>query len=194
MSNISTNDAEVRSKEAATYYRDKNYKAAFAAYLSLAKAGFTASQRFVGWLYFRGEGIAKDYNQALFWFKEAGEKLDAEAMFGMARVYMAKGQHKVAYEWYEKSASMNYLPSLYWIARFHRDGILGRKNETEALRIFQQAATSGHLKSQREYSIMLIKGYAGLFQRILGILYFCRFVALTIYQGFGDRSDPRAVI
>lgn len=194
MATTSEGDAKAKSIEAAKLYSSDKYGEAFSAYLDLAKEGYATSQRFVGWLYFRGEGVNKDYDQALLWFKKAAEKHDIEAMFGVGRVYMAKGEYKTAFDWYKRSAGRNYLPSKYWVARFHRDGLVGQKDDTIAFRMFREAATLGHLKSQREYSVMLIKGYAGLFGRLKGILLFGKLIACAIYQGMRDPSDPKAIV
>ncbi len=61
--------ADFRSGMEALKRRD--FSAAFAAWEPLAKKGDSNAQVRLGELYFRGDGVAKDYEEALAWFRQA---------------------------------------------------------------------------------------------------------------------------
>lgn len=184
---------EERTREAAFLYDNGRYKESFNIYLETAEQGNVKSQRFIGWLYFRGEGTQIDKERAIYWFNKAAQSGDEEAMFGVARVYMSDSNYSEALSWYKESASKQYLPSMYWVAKFLYQGISIQKDEEDALKLFHQAANLGHLKSLREYSVILIKGKNGLLGRPKGIFLFFKFVVLVLVQSVRDPMDQKAI-
>ena len=53
--------------------RDGNYKAAFEIWLSLSRNGDVSAQTSLAFLYKNGQGVERDLNKAITWFKEAPE-------------------------------------------------------------------------------------------------------------------------
>ena len=54
-------------EEAAQLYVKGEFRKSFSIYAALAEEGHVLSQRFLGWLYFRGEGVEADLDKALVW-------------------------------------------------------------------------------------------------------------------------------
>ncbi len=185
---------EERSMRAAKLYREERYEDAFHAYLSLAEQGYVASQRFVGWLYFRGEGVQRDKTQALLWLEKAAEGGDAEAAFGVGRVLMSDQRFGDAYKWYEMAGQQGYLPAMYWTARFLQNGWGVNEDKRLALSTYAEAAQLGHIQSMRNYARMLLSGYGGPIGIFKGVLWFARFLIDVFRIGIWDLSDPRAVV
>jgi len=190
------NDDKVKDKldHAADLYQSGDLDEARSIYFELANSGSIVSQRFLGWMFYRGDGVEVNKSEALRWFTKAAEQGDLEAMFGMARVYMSQKYNQKAFVWYQKSATEGFLPSMYWEARFYREGIEVDQDREIAYRRFNEAATKGHLQSMREVSIMLITGYKGIFGVIKGLALFAKFIVLTIKQGFIDPLDYKGMI
>ncbi|MES9858994.1 MAG: tetratricopeptide repeat protein [Sedimenticola sp.] len=179
---------------AAASYSRGDWKDAFNRYKELAETGCVECQRFVGWMYFRGEGVNVDLEKAMYWLKEAAQAGDQEAAFGVGRAYMSKQEYETAYSWYKKGAEEEFLPSIYWIARFNRDGYGVKRDEEKAFLMFKLGASLGHLKSLREYSIWLLKGSRGIFGIPIGFFLFVKLVLLSIRQAIKDPLDYKGMI
>jgi uncharacterized protein len=81
-------------------------------YLAKAQAGDVDAQYNIGIMYYHGEGVAKDHDQALKWFHLAAEQNDAEAQFNLGFMY-GKGEgtpknHRASMEWFQKAASQGH--------------------------------------------------------------------------------------
>jgi TPR repeat protein len=194
LSMIEKLNQEERSRKAYDLYFSGNMPEAFSSYMELAKEGYVASQRFVGWLYFRGEGVAKDNDKALFWFNQAAASEDSEAMFGIGRVFMERGDYQAAFSWFEKSSGKDFLPAAYWVARFLRDGIGIEADKAKAFEIFKQTAVLGHLQSLREYALMLLGEDAGLVSKAKGVFLLGKLFVLSVIIGLKDTRDLRGMI
>jgi TPR repeat protein len=181
-------------EQAASFYAHGEWKEAFRIYKKEAEAGCVECQRFIGWMYFRGDGVKVDLEKATYWLEKAANSGDMEATFGLGRIYMSKKEYINAYNWYEEGANRDFLPSIYWVARFNRDGYGVERNEEKAFLLFQRGALFGHLKSLREYSIMLLSGKRGILKAPLGFYCFLKLLFLTIRQAIKDPLDYKGMI
>jgi len=145
-------------------------------------------------MYFRGDGVDEDKSQALHWLSKAADQNDLEAMFGVARVYMSMKEFDKAFSYYKKSADKGFLPSIYWVGRFYRDGISVAQDVKSALGLFDKGAKQGHLHSMRELAVMKIKGCKGVMGRLCGLFLFTKFMVLTVVQGVIDPFDSKGMI
>lgn len=178
-------------EKAKNFYLSGNYKEAFKIYHELALDGSVGCQRFTGWMYFLGEGVPADIAQALYWFKAAAEAGDPEAEFGVGRVYTRKKDYKSAMAWYEKSASHGFVPSIYRIARMYRYSHGVHTDISKAVHMLRYAAEKGHLRSARDYAVLLIKGYQGLWGRIKGVVLFGKTLIITSILAAKDPNNWR---
>jgi TPR repeat protein len=81
-------------------------------YLAKAQAGDVDAQYNIGIMYYHGEGVARDHDQALKWFHLAAEQNDAEAQFNLGFMY-GKGEgtpknHRASMEWFQKADSQGH--------------------------------------------------------------------------------------
>ena len=60
-------------------YRRHDYATAFAKFKGLAAQGDSSAQSNLGLMYAKGEGVAQDYKQALFWYGKAAAQRDSSA-------------------------------------------------------------------------------------------------------------------
>jgi uncharacterized protein len=56
-----------------------DYKAALNELIPLAEKGYAGAQYSLGWMYFNGQGVPKDYDEALRWYREAADQGHAGA-------------------------------------------------------------------------------------------------------------------
>ena len=52
-----------------------------------ADQGVASAQYNLGGMYYRGEGVAQDYTQALFWYRKAADQGDAYAQYNLGGMY-----------------------------------------------------------------------------------------------------------
>lgn len=176
---------------AADHYRNKNYKEAFSIYFELASNGSSSSQRFIGWMYFLGEGVTKDKEKALFWLKKAAIENDLEAQFGLGKVYSDIGDKQSAVHWYQKSASKNFVPSMYQIAKMNLEGTIDNADKNKAMKLLGYAVKKGHIRSTKDYATLLINGNQGPLGRIKGIYLYVKFLFIVIFLAFQDPNSDR---
>ena len=69
-------------------YQQKDYAAAFKELTPLADKGDPDAQFIVGKMYWRGEGVLKDLNQGMKYFKRSAEQGNADAQFFMGSIYV----------------------------------------------------------------------------------------------------------
>jgi uncharacterized protein len=84
----------------------------FRKYLEKAQAGDVDAQYNIGILYYHGEGIRKDHDEALKWFHLSAEQGDAEAQYNLGFMYGrgegAPKDHRASMEWFQKAASQGH--------------------------------------------------------------------------------------
>ena len=73
----------------------------------VAKQGNAKAQYNLGGMYYNGQGVRKDYAQAVQWYRKAAEQGIAQAQYNLGLMY-AKGEgvrqnYKIAKEWFGKA-------------------------------------------------------------------------------------------
>lgn len=176
---------------AAKLYREKNFEKAFYAYYELAANGSSSSQRFIGWMYFLGEGVAKDKEKSLYWFKKAAAVGDLEAQFGLGRLYSSIGDNQSAIYWYQKSSSEGFLPSTYHVAKMNLEGTIDNADKDKAMNLFGFAAKRGHIRSTKEYATLLINGNQGVLGKLKGAYVYIKLLITVIVLAFKEPNSDR---
>lgn len=80
--------AAVDLKSAKRAYAQKNYAAALKGFAPLAEQGNADAQFFLGKMYWTGEGVLKDSDQAMKWFKLSAQQGNADAQFYVGSFYL----------------------------------------------------------------------------------------------------------
>ena len=66
-------------EEGMARYNDDQYEAAYEILLPLAKDGNDEAQFFIGLMYYRGEHVEHDVEQAAYWFKRSANQHNVDA-------------------------------------------------------------------------------------------------------------------
>jgi TPR repeat protein len=116
-----------------------------------AEAGDASAQWNLAVLYGNGEGVSKDFNQALDWLKKAAANGNPSAQFKLGELY-AKGEGvpkdvTSAVQWYDKAAQ-GYAPFKMDIWFIYHHGINVPKDETKAMKLLQEIAANGNPADQ----------------------------------------------
>jgi len=93
-------------------YEKGEYQKALELYTSAAEQGVVDAQLLLGFLYFNGEAVAKNYPTAYKWFKKAADQGDARSQSQLGMMYdTGEGvpqDFKTAAFWYDKAARQNF--------------------------------------------------------------------------------------
>ena len=85
--------------------------------LDLAQQGNAQAQTYIGYLYYTGEGVPRDYSAAAKWYRKAAEQGYANAQFRLGDAYH-NGQgvskdYQEAFKWYRKAAEQGVADAQY---------------------------------------------------------------------------------
>lgn len=67
-------------------YRRGDYSQAFRGFTVLAQKGQPWAQNYLAWMLENGQGVARDLNVAIDWYKKAAEQNDKDAQFNLGRI------------------------------------------------------------------------------------------------------------
>ena len=182
---------EKQFQKAYDFYEAENYREAFNEYYALAEQGYSNCQTFVGWMYFAGKGIEKNYTKAEEWLTKAANANDAESMFYLGKLFIENKDYEKAINWFEKSADQNYAPSVYKLGCLYERNKSIKNDKQKAYSLFKQASDLGHLFARRDYAIKLLKGYGGVFSWFKGVYLYLTVFFSAIKIANADPDDER---
>lgn len=104
----STNSANDIAQRANDLNSQGRYTEAFPLVIQLAEQGNVSWQGLLGYLYYEGQGVTKDYTRAVYWFRKAAEQDDVNAQYSLGVMYkegrgVARNNNKASY-WFKKAA------------------------------------------------------------------------------------------
>lgn len=113
----------------------------------LAEHGNVLAQYKLGLMYNNGEGVPKDFHEAVNWFYRAASLGYAPAQSSLG-VKFEKGQgierdYGEAVEWYRRGAEQGYATAQYRLGRMYALGHGVGRDYTEAMAWFKLAAAQG---------------------------------------------------
>jgi hypothetical protein len=125
--------------------------------VAAANEGDVDSQLDLAEMYYGGEGLKKDYAEALKWYRKAADKRDSLAQFWMGRLY-ERGEgvpmdSRAAVNWYRQSADQNLAMAQYALAVALYNGTGIEKNQAQAAHWFRRAALQGDADAQYNLSL-----------------------------------------
>ncbi len=93
-------------------------------YLQKAGDGDVDAQYNLGIIYYHGEGIPKDFAQAMIWFQKAAEQDDADAQYNLGFMYGrgegVKKSHGQSFEWFKKAAALGHAGAQEILAKMQK--------------------------------------------------------------------------
>jgi TPR repeat protein/serine/threonine protein kinase len=130
--------------------------------LALAESGDVQAQAKLGNMYLRGQGVAKDYGEALKWLRKAAEQGDTDAKLAVGTMY-AKGDgvaqdYVEALQWFSQAASKGNRDAEYAISRMYLTGEGVAQNYGVALEWLRKAASQGSRDAECELGRLYLFG------------------------------------
>jgi len=122
-----------------------------AALTSKATAGDVAAMYRLGAMYFEGQGVAKDYQQAHKWFEAAAARNYTPAINGLARMYIEGAgvdrDPAVAAQFFMQGAELNDALSQFSLAELYARGAGVPRDPVAAYKWLLLASLNGHPKA-----------------------------------------------
>jgi TPR repeat protein len=113
----------------------------------LAEQGDAEAQGSLGYAYHRGNGVPRDYAEAVKWFSKAAEQGDFDAR-EMLLLEFPQDYAEAATKWRREAAEQGYAEAQYILATAYRTGSGVLQDYAEAAKWFRKAAEQGHADAQ----------------------------------------------
>lgn len=144
-------ETETSFDRAVAAYDAGDYRAAYALWLDLARAGDPAAQRNVAHLFRHGLGVEQSFTEAANWYRRAAELGLAAAQVNLATM-QAKGQgaeqsYENAAYWYHEAALQGHVLAQYNLGLMYAKGLGVTESEPRAIVWLHRAAKGGHKKA-----------------------------------------------
>jgi septal ring-binding cell division protein DamX len=129
------------------------YKVAYKAWNPLAELGYAKAEAALAWMYYTGNGVNRDTNQAIKWYKKAAQQGNAIAQNNLGVMY-ENGQtgridEQTASSWYQDSADEGYAYAQYNLGRMYAEG-RGVKQDLHEARYWWRIASRQGVKQATE--------------------------------------------
>ncbi len=147
-------------------YEAGDHAGAYAAWAPLAERGDVAAMRNLGHLYRWGQGVERDIQQALHWYRRAAETGFARAQANLAAIYL-QGDEGVAIDyaearkWFEAAAKQGHAVAQYNLGLMYELGFGVEKNEAIALGWYNNAAKAGQPDALERLSLLVMRRDGG---------------------------------
>lgn len=127
-----------------------------------ASSGDPNAQVSLGIAYRDGKEVARNYADALAWFRKAAEKNDAAALDNLGWMYEhglgTAVDFPAAAKYYRASADKGHLRGEWNLGRMYADTPWGHYDNAEAARRYRQTAERGHRKAQYRMGLAYLQG------------------------------------
>jgi len=128
----------------------------------LAHQGDAKAQANLGVRYKDGNGVSKDYSEAMKWFNKSANQGNAGAQNWLGVMYqngfgVAK-DYEEAVKWYRKAVDQGYPPGQLNLGWMYQNGFGVAKDYSEAVKWYMKAAEQGEVSAQRNLGLMYRDG------------------------------------
>lgn len=123
--------------------------------------GDPEQQFILGRVYYEGQGVARDYEEAMKWFHRAADQGLAESQHMLGVMYdLGDGvpqDYSKATEWYREAANQGFPPAQYDLGNQYATGEGVPQNFSEAYVWFSLAASAGNEMARKDRDTMANK-------------------------------------
>lgn len=128
----------------------------------LAKQGNADAQDELAGMYYYGQLVKRDYNEAFRLFQQAAKQGNASAQNSIGFMYYhgtgVKQDYKEALRWYKKAAKNGNSNAKFYLGKMYQSGIGVKQDYKEAFDWYQQAAQQGSGDAQLQLGNMYYYG------------------------------------
>jgi uncharacterized protein len=169
-------------------------RAALQKLITLGNAGNADAECNLGKLYEQGDGVPRDYAQAVNWYRKAADQGDPEGEIGLGGMYIdGHGVPKdvvQAANWYRKAAEQDYPKGQYNLGVLYSNGDGVPKDHVETANWYKKAAEQGLAISQYALAWMYAQGDGIPKDNVQAFMWW----NLAVAQGFKGANEQRNAI
>lgn len=140
----------------------KQYDVAMKEFRALADQGDAAGQYAVGFMYYRGQGVEKNLQEAAAWYRKAAEQGYADAQTELAEMYESgegvPRSDRDAASWYRKAAEQGDAIAQNNLGVMYANGRGVPKDMRAAVEWYLKAAEQGNARAQRNLGVRYYNG------------------------------------
>jgi TPR repeat protein len=129
-----------------------DWKAAFVLLEPLAKQGNPDAQNRIGYMYYNGHGVPRDYAEAMKWYRIAAAQGSAKAQTNIGFMYENRQgvpqDYAEAMNWYRKAADQGIAGAQSNIGVMYANGEGVPQDYAEATKWYRKAADQGNADAQ----------------------------------------------
>ena len=144
-------------------YITGDYKKALTILKPLAEAGDPNAQKIMGIMYDYGQGVAKDPEQALYWYTLSANQGDPAVQYQVGAKYFrgdgVRQDYHEAAKWWEQAANGGQVDAQFNLGLMYYRGLSVEKNNQRAAELFSKAAEQGHSYAQYSLAVMYSFGH-----------------------------------
>ena len=112
----------------------------------LAEQGYPQSQYVLGTMYANGQGVSKDYQEAMKWFRKAAEQGLVDVQYKLGMVYQfgnnVPQDFQEAMKWYRKAAEQGHAEAQYYLGMLYSN---------------ERGISKDHVRSYMWYTLAIAK-------------------------------------
>jgi TPR repeat protein len=127
-----------------------------------AQSGDAVAQDMLGAIYAYGQGTAKDYKEAVKWYRKAAEQEHKNAQYMLGLMYdYGQGvaqDYKEAMKWYTKADKQGVVNAQYSLGYMYEEGRGVAQDYKEAIKWYTKASGQGHAEAQYNLGDMYNNG------------------------------------
>lgn len=144
-------DAQAQFELGEVCFKQRNYYKSAQWFQKAARQNNIPALCSLGWMYFKGRGVQKNFETAKWCYRKAAEQGDPHAQYNLGMMYIHERQSsKEAFTWLEKAAINGHAEAQYQVGRMYASGD-GVSRDMEKSKFWYEAADEqGHLKAQDE--------------------------------------------
>ena len=143
-------------------YNRGDYATALKELLPLAEQGHAGAQYFIGYMYYKGQGVDQDGEEAVKWFRMAAEQGDVKSQVRLGVMYRlgltVLKNYEEAKKWLRMAAEQGDTKAQYNLALMYFRGEGMQQDNTEAVKWYRKAADLGLPRSQFRLGVMYYEG------------------------------------
>lgn len=148
----SANSAYDIAQHANDLYSQGRYAEALPLVLQLAEQNNSSWQGLLGYMYYQGQGVAPNNNQAFYWYKKAAEQGDVNAQYSLGVIYneqqcVTKGC-PIAVYWFRKAADQGDVNAQNSLGFIYNQGQGVTQDNNQAMYWYKKAAEQGDINAK----------------------------------------------
>ncbi len=117
-----------------------------------AERGNAAAQNDLGNKYYNGEGVERDYKEAVKWYRRSAEQGDAIAQYNLGNMYNqgegVERDYEEAVKWYRRSAEQGNAEAQFDLGFIYYNGEGVERDYKEAVKWYRRSAEQGNAIGQ----------------------------------------------